>query len=456
MKSVRIGIVSAAAVALGACSVGPDYERPDFSLPAEFSSAIPDGETPERWWEGFDDPALNDLIGRALDDNLDISAALARVDEARAFTRAERSDLFPVVDGFAQGEAQRRISGPASSGESASAGGVLSFVPDIFGGQRRRIEAARARADAQDYLSADIRRLTIAETALQYIALKRSDARLELLQSSLDLQEQTFDIVEGRMTAGLSSELDVGRAAADLARTRAQRGPLEIARANAVTALQLLLAEPPLASAEVKSGEGIPSFEGGAPDSVPADLLRRRSDIRAREAELMAVTAEIGVETADLYPSLSLPGDITADLSDVSVATPVVARLAASLNVPLFDAGRRRAEIRAAEARARAALLDYERTLLEAMREVENALVAIESYEDRGAELQRAINASERAFDQLNALYREGLATFIDILDAQRTLIDSREAYVDNEADLAAAIVALHTALGGDIARDGA
>lgn len=450
MTLTRLWIASGVTCWLFGCAVGPDYAPPEIDLPAAYATSLErETATQERWWLGFEDEALNALIAEALEENLDIEAALARIEEAGALVRAERSDLFPRIDGFAQWTGETTLSGDGGSSDSAFAGGAFSFVPDIFGGQRRRLQAARARADADIYFSADVRRLVISEVALQYVALRRSEERLALLETSLELQDQTLEIVRGRFEAGLAADLDVGRAFADLARTRAQRGPLEIARAQAAHALDVLLARPPGGDILSNAEDGIPAFSAGPPAGVPADLVRRRADVRAAEAELIAATADIGVEAADLYPSLSLPGEISADISDASnIADPVIGVLTASLDAPLFDAGRRRAEVRAAEARARAALADYEQTLLNSLREVENALVAINSFEDRLKELESAVEASERAFEQLNALYREGLATFIDILDAQRTLIASREAYVDSQADLAAAIVALYAALG--------
>lgn len=448
MTSSRLLPAIAAGFAVAACTVGPDYERPDFAWPDTYSVEIDEtGPGPTPWWAGFEDPALDTLMQAAFKENREIGAALARLDAARAIIRAERSGLFPQLDGEVSVETSGELDGDAGE-DSATAAGVFAFTPDLFGRQRRAVEAARRTAQAQAAFLVDARRLTAAAVANQYVELTRARARLDLLETSLDLQRQTLEIVQQRYEVGLSAELEVRRAEADLARTRSQRGTLDIAAADAANALAVLTG----ARAGVWSPpdtEEIPTYSASVDVSVPAALIRRRPDIRAAEAELAAATAEIGIETADLYPSLALPGSISADLGDAgSLGSNAVARIAAILDIPLFDAGGRRADIEAAEARAAAALADYEQTLLLALSDVETALVTIRALEARRAELLRAVEASESAFNQLNALYREGLATFIDILDAQRTLIDSREAYVNSRAELARAVIALQTALG--------
>jgi multidrug efflux system outer membrane protein len=187
-------------------------------------------------------------------------------------------------------------------------------------------------------------------------------------------------------------------------------------------------------------------YEAALPVGTPTALLRRRPDLRVAEARLVAATADIGVQAADLYPSLRLPGSINADFND-GLSSDLTASLSAVLDIPLFDFGRRRAELNAAEARAAEAALSYQQAVLSALEDVETGLVAIESVQARLADLEIAVDEGERAYDQLNALYREGLASFIDVLDAQRTLIGSREALVDTEANLASAIIDLNLAL---------
>ncbi len=450
MRRARVWLLGLTGGALLAgCAVGPDYQAPDIQVNASYRTVYDLGdETLGLWWLGFQDAALNGLIHRALDNNADIGAALARLDAAAALVRVERSDLFPVIDGTVSGTVRRDADGDTDT--SGAGGGTLRFGPDLFGGQRRSVERARAQARAAGFTVDDVRRLTAASVADRYVDLRRTQTRLALLDASLDLQSRTLDIVRSRREAGLAADLDVQRAAADLARTRSQRGTLQAARARAENALAVLLGEVPGDGvAPGFTDEAMPAFIQGPPVAVPARMIRGRPDIRAAEEDLKAAVAAIGVEVADLYPALRLPGSVTASLGGAQAsAGDVTAVLSAVLDIPLLDAGRRRAEVRVARARAEAARFAYRQAVLTGLSEVENALAAIQGLRERRDELQRAIDASRRAFDQLNALYREGLASFIDILDAQRTLIASREAYVEAEADLAGAVIDLYRAVG--------
>lgn len=462
LSGARLG-AAALLAGLSACTVGPDYEAPRPDLPASYSLTdastadpqsipspgqdLPTDEQATPWWSGFQDEALDTIIEDALEGNLDIAVARADLADALQGIRAERSDLFPTLDGIATGTVRE---GPGADTASASPGLAMAFNADLFGGQRRRLEQAKALAGAASWDAEDIRRLTIFAVASQYVNLRRTQTRLDLLDTSLELQRQTLEIVRQRLDAGISSDLDVQRARADLARTRAQRGTLAAAKARAENALAVLAGRNAGTGLPV-SGDTteVPVFAGGPPLGVPAALIRARPDVLAAEEGLKAATAAIGVETADLYPALRLPGQVSAAFGGAQAATgQVTATLSAVLDVPLFDAGRRRAEVRSARARADAARALYLHTVLEALRDVENALADLTGFQQSRDELQLAIDASEQAFNQLNALYQEGLASFIDILDAQRTLIASREAYVEAEADLAGAVIDLYRAVG--------
>jgi NodT family efflux transporter outer membrane factor (OMF) lipoprotein len=444
-------VVLAGSGLVSGCVVGPDYTPPQADLPGAFHAPLPvaDGEAQPVWWQGFDDPELARLIALALDDNLDIALARARLDEADALVTRAQAGLAPSLDASASAV----LSGDGSDESSAGLGLGLSYMPDLFGGQRRRIEQAEATRQAREFALADARRLTAAAIAGRYIEWQRSRARLALLETSLDLQRQTLDIVERRAEAGLSADLDVQRAASDLARTRAERGSLDVVRAAALHDLAVLTGQiPGEASLSGADTAAIPHLSRMPLDALPADLLRQRPDLQAAERQLAAASAAVGIAEADLYPSLSLPGSITADLGSADrLVSSVMARLGASLTVPLTDGGARRAGIEAAEARLDQARLSYRAVLLNALAEVETALVQLQAVDAQVVELETAVTASEQAFEQLNALYREGLASFIDILDAQRTLISSREAQLDARADQTAALVDLYRVLGAPV-----
>lgn len=426
-----------------ACAVGPDYQRPDIPLPENYRTDYADTTSSAPWWYGFGDGDLNRLMAAALTQNLSVEAAEARLAVAEAFVRAERSDLLPIIDGG--------VDGIASEGASpvATAGLFAAVTPDLFGATRREIEAAVANAEGAASSLVNVKRLTAGALAAAYVELRRTDARILLLEQSLDLQAQTLRIVRLRAEAGLAADLDVQRAASDLAQTRAQRGPLAASRADADYTISLLLGEAPGVDAVPPlEGAPVPLFDGGPEAGVPADLIRSRPDVQAAEAALARATALIGAELADLYPSLRLNGSITTRLDNGAFASDAVSRAAAVLDVPLIDFGRRRAEVRAARAAADAALAEYRLALFSALGDVESALIAIEAAEARRSDLAEAVKASAIAFDQLQALYTEGLATLIDVLDAQRQLIAGRERFTDSEAALAQAYVALYVALG--------
>ncbi|WP_299309024.1 efflux transporter outer membrane subunit [uncultured Croceicoccus sp.] len=435
-----------AALALCACATAPVVVPPPVvSAPPEYAGDLPPSGLGQEWWQGFDDPVLAALIERGLAANLDIDAAGDRLAAAAALLRAERADRLPRLDGTAE-------AGVSLSGDSTvdgAAGLLAAFNPDINGRLAAEIRAAAADYAEADYVLADRRRLVAAAIASQYIEYRRTGAQLELLDQSTGLQEQTLRIVTLRYEAGLAANLDVRRAAADLAQTQARRGLIAISRADAANTLAVLLAEAPGAFAPPSLSAGIPVFTRGPDAGVPADLLRRRADILAAEARLVRAAADIGIERADLRPSLTIPGNLVlGDGTLGGLFGNFLLGLGAALDVPIFDGGRRRAEVAAAEAEADATLAEYRATFLDALREVENALVAIDAYGQRIDALSEAIEQSETALGQSNALYREGLTSLFDVLDAQRQLIASRQSLIDSEAALANAHVAFQAAVG--------
>ena len=437
---------------LTGCARSDGYRPPGTIAPptAYLTDYRPPVGTVDLWWRGFEDPALDAFETRALARNLTLDAARSRLAAARAALLAERSDRLPAIDGTGTTELSAAVEGAARIG--ATGGGIVLLDPDLSGRLSQEIAAAAANARASAYLLADARRLVAASVAQQFIELRRTEARLALLVESTALQERTLRIVELRFGAGLSANLDVRRAAADLARTEAQRGILELQRAQAARALSVLTGDPPAPLPSSGTSEQvIPTYAGGPPTGLPADLLRRRPDLLVAEARLVQAAALVGAEEADLRPSLTLPGRISIGRQTFTdLVGSVFATIGAALDIPILDGGRRRAEIVAAKREAEARFAEYRQTLLETLAEVENALVAIESFKNRNAALADAITQSEAAFSQLNALYREGLTSLFDVLDAQRQLIASRESLIDSEAQLASATVALYAAAGAE------
>lgn len=434
---------------LSGCVVGPDPVAPELETPVAFENALELADRPvsNDWYLAFDDPVLTALTETALDNNLDLSAARANLDVARANARAAGADLLPSLDAFINSQIGGPLTGGAEADATSSGGLSVGFDPDIAGGNKRFREAANARVEAAALTARDLQRLITEAVAVEYISLRRAGARLALLDETLELQARTLEIVAARFDAGLSPALDVDRVAADLARSRAQRGLLEADRRQAAFALSVLTGAPPRSDRFGKPEDDvIPTYDGNPDLGVPADLLRNRADIRRAEALLIVETALVGVEVADLYPSLRLPGTLTGRAG--SGSDQLSFNINALLDIPLLDFGRREAEVDAQEARVRAALDDYRALLLEAQREVESALVQVGALKEQRAELEIAGERSQAAYDQLDALYREGLAGFIDVLDAQRTLIQIRQQLVETDAALATALARLSAALG--------
>ncbi|MDP4574239.1 efflux transporter outer membrane subunit [Qipengyuania sp. G39] len=447
MKFGKIAL-PASALWLASCASN-DFVIPDTAIatPTDYSADLPPAGLDEFWWRAFSDPVLDDLISRGLAANLDIAAAGDRLRAAEALLRAERADLFPTLDGSANLGVETGGDGARVTG---NVGLIGNFDLDFSGRLGAEIRLAAARYGEAGYLQADQRRLVAAAIAAQYVEYRLTGAQLALLEESTELQRQTLRIVTLRFEAGLSANLDVRRAAADLAQTQARLGLIEVSRAEAKHALAVLLGEAP-GTFEITASAGeegsIPDYGAGPPIGAPVNLLRRRGDVLAAEARLAAAAAQVGIEQADLRPSLVVPGSILiGDGSLDGLFSSFLATLGAALDLPLFDGGRRRAEVEAARAELDASLAEYRQAFLLALGEAENALVAIGAYRQRADSLAEAIEQSETALAQSNALYREGLASLFDVLDAQRQLISSRQSLLNTQADLATSFIALHSA----------
>lgn len=459
---VNAGLLAGALT--GCAVVGPDFEPPSPELPQAYDAPIPslfEGQASEGpWWGHLRDPVLDELITRGLDANLDIRVALSRVREARATARSVAAGTGPSVDASAEaGIDVRRESGDGAddsdTGGAASAGLDGAWELDLFGGLTRTREAAWARAAREQALGHEARRLAIAEITRAYVELRAAERRLKLTLRSLDALRQTLALVDKRVEAGLAPALDRVRARAEVSTVEAQVAPLRAEIRRQRNALAVLLAEPPGAVNELladREGE-VPSSTTGAAVGVPADLVRRRPDVRAAELQIAAATAEVGVAAAELYPSLTLPGTISVGwtgIGDGSVVTTVMASLSALFEIPLYDGGRREAEVTAAEERLIQTTLRYRQTLLTALQDVESALAGYRGARQRRLALAEAVENNRVAYEQSQELYRQGFVTFIDVLDSQRTWNASRQELANAERDVSLAVINLYTALGAD------
>jgi NodT family efflux transporter outer membrane factor (OMF) lipoprotein len=445
-----------------ACTVGPDYVRPEPPLPEGWQTPVADVTTVPgvdfgRWWEAFGDPELSGLVARAATANLDLAQAAGRVAEAQALYGATASAQFPSLD--AESDVLRQRSSvnalfPGGSEDTLYQIGVsASWEVDLFGRVRRAVESAGASVEASDDDRRAVLVAVIAEVARAYVDARTLQRRLAVARDNLESQGQIVELTRIRFEGGIASSLDVAQAESVYASTRTVIPPFEATLAQQFNRLAVLLGENPGGvSAELAQPAPIPSPPAALTVALPADVVRQRPDVRQAERELAAQTAQIGVATADLYPRLTLLGSFGFDatqLADLFEGPSRSYSVGPSLRWNVFDAGRIRSPIGAEEARAAQALARYEQTILLAFEEVENALVAFARLRDEQAATADAIAAANLSLDLSTALYKDGLADFQNVLDAQRTVLQFEDQLARVDGALVQSLVQLYRALGG-------
>jgi NodT family efflux transporter outer membrane factor (OMF) lipoprotein len=451
----------------GGCTVGPDYEEPELEVPDAWENAaaadIADSSNVlTEWWTSLGDTLLTALIEEADDGNLDLVAAVGRIREARAYRQIAGGDYWPQV-GFdgAWTRSQASENGPGgeilAQGENPSSnwefGLGASWEIDVFGRVRRAVEAADAQVQAsiEDYR--DVLVTLYADIASTYVSVRSLQARVAFARENVDSQRETMDIVVAREDAGLVPLLDVTRARSNLANTEAAIPQLETGLEIELNRLALLLGKPPGFYDERMNWEvsmNLPDFEVLA--DVPANVLRRRPDVRRSERNLASQTALIGVATADLYPSFSLTGAIglqALEGGDLGNSDSVAWSLVPGVQWNLFTGGKIRGQIKAEEAKTEQALAAYEKTVLNALGEVENALVALRLEQIRLRSLQQAVEASSESVTLVHTQYIEGLTGFQAYLDAQRDLFNQQDEMADSMGQVYINLADLNRALGG-------
>jgi NodT family efflux transporter outer membrane factor (OMF) lipoprotein len=469
------------------------------------------------WWRTFHDPELDALVLRALNKNYNLQMATARLRQARAQRWIVAADLFPEIDadaGYSHARGSKNVvlpfggggaGGGSASGSTASkpktrsssAGdppgdppnssgsqnGSASRTPqnqlsplgkgglpgvttdlyqvgfdsnwelDVFGGTRRRLEAATADLTAALESRRDVMVTLVSEVARNYIELRGAQQRLTVAQENLKAQTEILELTRSMRKSGLVSDFDVTRAAAQVATTASTIPPLEGGIRRLIHALSTLLAEQPNAlSDELAASKPLPALPPEVPVGLPSDLLKRRPDIRRAERQLAAATARIGSAKADLFPKFALTGSIGLDSSSISHLFDWQSRyflVSPTVTWPAFDAGRIVSNIRLQKANRDESLLQYRNTILSALREVEDALVTYACEQSRRASLDEALNESRRSFEVAREQYEHGLATFLNVLDAQRNIFAAQDALAQSDQTVCTDLVALYKALGG-------
>jgi NodT family efflux transporter outer membrane factor (OMF) lipoprotein len=446
---------------LAGCAVGPDYVAPQISAPQAWHAELRGGATADQadplalasWWTTLKDPTLTSLIDRAVRGNLDLKKAQARVREARARRGISQSDLFPTLKATGSATYSRNSGEASTAQDSYSVGLDASWELDVFGGVRRSVEAATADLQAS---GEDLRNVLVSllgEVALNYIEARTFQARLVVAEANLAAQTETYELTSMRVQAGLTTVLDAEQATYTLESTRSQIPTLQSGLEEAKNRLAILLGEHPGAvHAELAERQPIPVPSLEVAVGVPADLLRRRPDVRQAERRLAAQTAQIGVATAELYPKFSLLGSIglnALDLTNLFSAASRAYSIGPTVSWRLFDAGAVRKNIEVQSALQEQALIQYEATVLTALEEVENALVAFVEEQRRREALREASRAAERAVTLAQAQYGAGLVDFRSVLDAQRSLLSLQDQLAQSEGTVTSNVVRLYKALGG-------
>ena len=474
---------------LAGCTVGPDYAPPKTEVPRAFAEAIlPKTDDPAKvdlaaWWKAYQDPELDRLVAIAIADGLDIKTAASRIRQARTQEVMARARDLPEIDAtgnathiqFSKNAGLSNLaslfgggSSGSTGGSSASSGGIAvpgngittyavgfdaSWEIDLFGGGRRELEAARARSDAAVWNGRDAAVTLVAEVADDYLALRLAQHREAVARAEIARQTRSLELLGDTAHVGLVPEGDLIRQRAQLANAQASLEPLIVEQHVQMHDIAVLLARSPdamMQELEVVRPDMPPPPV--VPPGLPADLLRRRPDIRAAERNLAGATADIGVAVADLYPKIQLtamPELISTALSTLFTGGSFQFTGTGAVNFPLLDFGRRRATVGSRREQAEQPYLDYQRTVLRALKDVEDALIRVATEQRRNTTLQAGVKDAERAVRAVRARYDTGLTGFTAVLDAQQSLLNQRDQLAQSDGMLRRNIVSLYKALGG-------
>ncbi len=463
MRASVLSIVFVLALLAG-CAVGPDYQRPDVSTPAEFRGdtngvASTNSFADLGWWEVFEDPTLREFIGVAITNNKDVRLAAARVEESRAQLRIARAELFPSLSGEA---AYNRIRSSELAGtpvpssvrnpaETYSLSGSVGYEIDFWGRIRRLSEAARAQLFASEAARQTVLSSLVADVASAYLTLRDLDTQLGIARRTLASREKSLQLVQSRNKQGLVGKLDV-RQVESLVATAARAIP-ETERAIAVTdnQLSLLLGRNP---GEISRGAPLTNFavRVDVPAGLPAQLLERRPDLRQAEQQLIAANANIGAAKAAFFPQVTLTGSygqLSVEVSDLFKGPANIWTFAPRVTVPIFTGGQLRGQYEASKAQRDAALISYERAIQSAFADVANALITRTKSRESRAQQEKLTAALRDAARLANDRYRGGVTSYLEVLDTERQLFDAERALAQLQRDELLSVVQLYLALGG-------
>jgi NodT family efflux transporter outer membrane factor (OMF) lipoprotein len=492
--------IAAATILLAGCTVGPNFTRPDAKLPTQWcaSACQAKADTPSKpaaapintaWWTSFNDPELVALENRVASSNLDLKVASLRLAESRAERSITAADQYPTVNGNASATRERASANgvmsasgaidPASdlatsangagTGVSATsakgkgsglapfnlfqAGFDASWELDLWGRVRREIEAADASVSAQEDSRRDLLMSTMAEVARDYIQLRGTQTDYAITMDNLNAAKDIARVTRERKANGLASELDVVEADSQVSAESALLPQLEQQEDETINRLSFLLGEEPGAlRTELETSKPIPPVPPVVPVGIPSDLARRRPDIREAEANLHQATAEIGVATADFYPSITLSGSASLQSLQFSQLGNWGSRqfgFGPSISLPIFEGGRLKATLNLRKEQQQEAAINYQRVVLSAWHDIDNALTEYSSQQLRHDQLQATVVDDQKALRLAQVQYTAGTGSFLEVLDAQRSLLSAQQNLTDNTTQISTTLVSLYKALGG-------
>ncbi len=463
MRAVSALGLTIVTLALGGCvAARGKVSTAKIAAPPSWSSSA--GDTgPEatgdlsHWWQRLSDPVLSQLVDEALKASPDLRSAQARLRQARAQRGLAGANRLPTVtaSGGAAG------SGNTSSGSATTGlfqtGFDASWEPDVFGGQRSAVKASQAdlEATAEDLRNTQVS--LVAEVALNYVELRAFQSRLEIANRNAASQAETLQLAQWREQAGLVGAVDVEQARTNLEQTKAQIPSLETSIAQSQHRLAILAGlEPGALKQQLSAVTAIPQAPEQVSVGIPAETLRQRPDVRAAERRVEAETARVAQANAARYPSFSLKGSIgTETITGVlSGGTSLVSSIAGSLAQTIFDGGKIRQQIEIQSAVQEQAVVSYESTVLTALEDVENALIAYQKSKDRLASLNTAAVSARNAESLATNRYTAGLSDFQTVLDTQRTVLTVEDSIATTQAERASAVIQLYKALGGGWSSD--
>ncbi|MGV2879149.1 efflux transporter outer membrane subunit [Pantoea vagans] len=470
------------ALGLAGCAVGPDYQAPKPVVPGSYNTLdSQEASKPQtaainsRWWHSFNDPQLDSLIERAIAGNLSLQQTVLRIAGAREQLTQAQGSLFPSLSGSAKVTRQQlglkgllesngatdqldsnvasQLNGLTQPVNLYQGGFDASWELDLWGKVRRQVEAANAQQQAAIEQRNDALVSLEAEVARAWLQLRGAQSTIQTLQQQIEVAQQTTELTQSQQQNGLAPLTDVENARAQLSTLQAQLPQYQSQARQAMNGLAVLLGKTPGAlDAELSTPKALPPLPQFVPVGIPSTLARRRPDIRQAEATLHAQTAEIGVSVAQLFPSLSLTGQLGVRNTDVSYLDNWSSHFYSygpSLSIPIFQGGQLVSSVKLARAQQASAALDYRQTVLTALQDVENALVSYRADQQRVTALDETTGALQRAFDLASDSYRQGLSTFLEVLDAQRQLAQAQEQATQARMQSALDLVALYKALGG-------